>query len=113
MPQDPQARRQRIRYRIRKKVVGSAHRPRLCLYKSNRALYAQLIDDSLGHTLVAADSKALAGPKLQQADALGTLIAQQAASKKITRVVFDRSGYPYHGIIQAFSHAARQGGLTH
>ena len=113
MPLTQRARRQRIRHRIRKQIAGTAQRPRLSLYKSHRTLYLQLIDDTAGHTLVAADSRAFQGKNQEAAAKTGALLAEKAKAKKITHVVFDRSGYPYHGVVKALSLAARQGGLQH
>lgn len=106
------ANRTKRRARIRARVSGTAERPRLSVYRSNRALYAQLIDDANAHTLAAADTRTLAGDTLtERATALGAEIAKQAKAAKITSVVFDRSGYRYHGTIAAIAEAAREGGL--
>ncbi len=101
--------------RIRKKIFGTPQRPRLCVYKSLRHLYAQVIDDTRGHTLVAASTteKALhlKGGTVQSAEVLGKVIAERALQKGITAVVFDRGGYPYHGVVKALAEASRKAGL--
>jgi large subunit ribosomal protein L18 len=107
-------RRDKIRGRIRKKLSGTKERPRLSVYRSNRDIYAQLIDDSQGHTLLAASSKnmkELAGNKVDRSKEVGKSLAQQAVEKGITQVVFDRGGNLYHGRIKALAEGAREGGL--
>ncbi|MBK9013146.1 MAG: 50S ribosomal protein L18 [Saprospiraceae bacterium] len=107
-------RRRRIHLRIRKAVVGTAERPRLSVYRSNLAIYCQLIDDRAGHTILAASSmdKSVAkATKVEQAKQVGKLIAEKAVGSKIEAVVFDRSGYLYHGRIKALAEGAREGGL--
>ncbi len=103
--------------RIRRRVHGTAGRPRLCVYKSLRHIYAQVVDDERGHTLAAASTLS---PELRAqgvrntvegARAVGTLVAQRAKESGIVKVVFDRSGYPYHGQVRALAEAAREGGL--
>jgi large subunit ribosomal protein L18 len=108
-------RRVRRRGRIRGKVQGSAERPRLAVYRSNRGLFAQLIDDDRGHTLAAVswteqDLRSLS-PK-EQAQKAGELLAQRAKEAGIESCVFDRSGYQYHGRVKALADGARSGGLT-
>jgi len=103
---------QRRRWRIRKKVRGTAERPRLAVHFSNKHVYAQCIDDDKGHTLayvssVGGDSKANA----EGAVALGKAIAEKAKSAGIEAVVFDRAGRRYHGCVKSFAEAAREGGL--
>jgi large subunit ribosomal protein L18 len=110
------ARRQKIRYRIRKKVQGTAERPRLAVYRSNADIYVQLINDIDGVTLGAATSlakgkKSAGGNKIDQAVQVGKKIAEVAISKGITEVAFDRGGYLYHGRVKALADAAREGGL--
>lgn len=107
------ARRQSIHLRIRKKVKGTASRPRLSLCKTNRALYAQLIDDQKGHTLVAASSRPFKGKSIPHAIQTAELLAKKALEKNIDQVVFDRGGYLYHGVVKAFSQTASQHGLKH
>jgi len=110
------ARRKRIK-RIRKKIVGTADRPRLRVFKSTSHIYAQVIDDSKGHTLVAMSSlhKEVRGEDLQgkceRAKKVGLLLAEKAKSAGIESVVFDRGGYIYHGRVSALSEGAREGGL--
>ncbi len=113
---DRNQRRRRIHYRVRKKVNGTPERPRLNVYRSNRYIYCQLIDDVHGHTLAAATSRELVknGQKMsltEQAQAVGKLIADRAKAKGIEQVVFDRGGYLYHGRVKALADAAREGGL--
>lgn len=105
--------RRRIHNRIRKKVSGSPERPRLSVYRSNKAIYCQLIDDLNGLTLLAASSReaGAGGTKSEQANAVGKLIAEKAAAKDIQNVVFDRGGYLYHGRVKALADGAREGGL--
>lgn len=109
-------RRQKIRYRIRKKITGTAERPRLAVYRSNKEIYAQLIDDVAGHTICSASSadkagKSLTGTKCEKAKAVGTALAKIAAEKGIVSVAFDRGGYLYHGRILKLAEGAREGGL--
>lgn len=110
-----QGRRRRIRYRIRKKVKGSASRPRLSIYRSNKAIYCQAIDDVAGNTLVTASSLEKNIPanlsKTEQAKEVGKLLAERVFAKKIANVVFDRSGYQYHGRVKALADGAREAGL--
>lgn len=110
--------RRKLRHeRIRKTLLGTSERPRLCLYKSLKYIYAQIIDDTRGHTLVSATSleKEFSGlhsrDTIEAARKVGELIAKRALEKGIKKVVFDRSGYPYHGRVAAFADAARQAGL--
>lgn len=110
-------RRQRIRYRIRKKVSGTADRPRMSVFRSNNNIYVQLIDDVSGNTLLAASSadKELTGQdkttKIEQAKLVGKLLAEKAQAKGISEVVFDRGGYLYHGRVKNLADAARENGL--
>lgn len=97
--------------RIRKKVNGTAERPRLSVYRSNKAIYCQLINDQLGHTLVAATSLGMTGTNTAQATEVGKLIAERAKAAGIQNVVFDRGGYLYHGRVKALADGAREGGL--
>jgi len=108
------ARRLKIRRRIRKRIHGTAARPRLSVYKSNQAIYAQLINDDAGHTLVASSSRALttqAGTGIDKARKVGEALAQQAIAKGISTLTFDRSGYIYHGQVKALAEGARAQGL--
>ena len=110
-------RRIRIKRRIRKVIFGTAERPRLSVFRSNKQISAQLIDDNAGKTLVAATSlcKEIAekkGNKTEQAQLLGAMIAERAKAAGISSVVFDRNGYLYHGRVKALADAARNGGLN-
>jgi|SRR3954454_16388465 len=116
MPQiNKQEIRVRIHKRIRKKISGSAERPRLAVFRSLKHIYAQVIDDRAGRTLVAASSnekdKAANGGNVAGAKEIGRMIAERAKAHGITRVVFDRGGYLYHGRVKALADAAREGGL--
>ena len=107
--------RSKVRRRIRRKLSGTASRPRLAVYFSNRHVYAQIIDDVNGVTLASASSldKAIEGygGNVTAASAVGKLIAERALAKGIENVVFDRGGYLYHGRVQALAEGAREGGL--
>jgi large subunit ribosomal protein L18 len=100
--------------RVRKKVHGTAERPRLAVYRSNRHIYAQLIDDTSAHTLTAvSDAEAKAkGDKTAQAKAVGELLAKKAGEAGIKTAVFDRGGRLYHGRVAAIADGAREGGLS-
>ena len=107
--------RRRIHNRIRKKIQGTATRPRLAVFRSNKAIYCQLIDDLNGVTLAAASSleKGIAaGNKTEQSKAVGKSLGEKAKSKGIETVVFDRGGYLYHGRVKALAEGAREGGLN-
>lgn len=109
-------RRKKIHYRIRTRISGTAAKPRLSVFRSNRDIYAQLIDDENGNTLVAASSrdkevKATKGNKTDQSTVVGKELAKKAQSLGINQCVFDRSGYLYHGRVKSFSEGAREGGL--
>ena len=100
--------------RVRAKLSGSAEAPRLCVYRSNKNIEAQLIDDVKGITLVSSSSMALKlenGSNIEAAAKVGKDIAEKALAKKIKKVVFDRSGYIYHGRVKALAEAAREAGL--
>ena len=107
--------RARVHYRIRKKVSGTAERPRLAVHFSNKNVYAQVIDDESGSTLasVATTEKGVAGSgaNVETAAKVGKAIAERAQSAKIDTVVFDRGGFGYHGKVKALGDAAREGGL--
>ena len=107
--------RDRIKERIRTKVTGTTERPRLAIFKSQKYIYAQLIDDAAGKTLASASSKdsdsGVKGANAAATKAVGALIARRAKDKGITRVVFDRGGYLYHGNVKALADAARENGL--
>ena len=100
--------------RIRGKVSGTAERPRLCVYRSNRGIEAQLVDDLAGRTLASASwlhLRGFTGSKSEQAAQVGRLLAENARRAGIERVVFDRGGYLYHGRVKALAEGAREGGL--
>ena len=105
----------RRKLRVRKKVSGTAERPRLSVFRSARHIYAQAIDDVAGRTLAFASSreKALAGEgsKTEKASAVGRAVAERLKEKGVERVVFDRNGYRYHGRVKAVAEAAREAGL--
>jgi large subunit ribosomal protein L18 len=107
--------RERIKRRVRGKVLGTSERPRLSVFRSNKQIYAQIIDDSTGRTLAAAGSlgsdTATGVAKLAQAAAVGKAIAEKAKGAGIESVVFDRNGYLYHGRVKQLAEAAREGGL--
>ena len=95
-----QARRQKIRYRIRKKIKGTAAQPRLCVRKTNTAVYLQLINDTDGHTLVALDTRRAKGERMALVEQMGKTLVAKAKQKKIGAVCYDRSGYLFHGIVK-------------
>lgn len=109
----------RRRRRVRKKICGTPERPRLCVYRSLRQLYAQLVDDASGRTLVAVSSltpevRSQAKPEETKSSAskkVGLLMAKKAGELGINRVVFDRNRYPYHGRVRSFAEGAREGGM--
>ena len=108
--------RQKIRYRIRKKVTGSAQRPRLSVFRSNSDIYVQLIDDATGTTLAAASSrdkdiKAQKGTKSEKSKLVGAALAAKAIALGLTTCTFDRGGYLYHGRVKSVADGAREGGL--
>ena len=113
---DRKAERERRHLRVRNKVSGTADRPRLCVFRSNSNLYAQIIDDVAGNTLVQASTlDKEVKTKLSNKEAakeVGSLVAKRALEKNIKEVVFDRGGYIYHGVIKELAEAAREGGLT-
>ena len=105
-------RRIKIKFRIRKKVVGTAERPRLSVFRSNKQIYAQVINDKAGVTLAAASSLGFEKMnKTEQAKKVGLLLAEKAKAAGVESVVFDRNGYLYHGRVQALADGAREGGL--
>jgi large subunit ribosomal protein L18 len=106
--------RQRVHFRIREKMEGTAQRPRLNVYRSLNHIYAQVIDDATGTTLVSASSissKIKTGGNVAAAKEIGKLVAEKAQEKGIKKVVFDRGGYLYHGRVKALADAAREAGL--
>lgn len=107
-------RRQRIKLRIRKTINGSAERPRLCVYRSNKEIYALLVDDNTGKTLTTASSLKLdknGKSKVELAKEVGAQVAQLASKLGVSSVVFDRNGYLYHGRVKELADAARENGL--
>ena len=106
-------RRMKIKFRIRKNVNGTAERPRLSVFRSNKQIYAQVINDITGTTLASASSLGLEKmPKDEQAQKVGELIAQKTQAAGVEAVVFDRNGYLYHGRVKELADAARKGGLN-
>ena len=112
---DRKLERTRRHARVRTKVSGTAERPRLCVYRSNTNIYAQIIDDVAGNTLVSASTLdkevKTKNSNVEAAKEVGALIAKRASAKKIKTVVYDRSGSIYHGVVKALAEAAREGGL--
>jgi large subunit ribosomal protein L18 len=106
-----QAGRARRHRRVRRSISGSAERPRLAVYRSNRHMYAQLIDDRSGRTLASATDQGLSGHKTDVAKLVGKALADRAKAAGIDRVVFDRGGRLYHGRVRALAEGAREGGL--
>jgi len=107
-------RRAKIKRRIRKNITGTSEQPRLSVFRSNKQIYAQIIDDSTGKTLVSAGSfnnKTVKGSKTEQAVAIGKEVAEKAVKAGITSVVFDRNGYLYHGRVKSLADSARESGL--
>jgi len=113
-----EAHRERIHLRMRKRIVGTSERPRLCIHRSSRHIRAQVVDDHAGRTLAAASSldkevRAVikGGGNIAASKVVGKIIAERARAKGVDKVVFDRGGYQYHGRIQALAEAAREAGL--
>ena len=108
-------RRQRIKYRIRKIVSGTPEKPRLVVFRSNSEIYAQIVDDTKGVTLVAASSRdkdlKATGTKTEKAKQVGEAIAKKALAAGIETISFDRGGYLYHGRVKSLAEGAREGGL--
>lgn len=106
---------QRRKKRVRAKVSGTSKRPRVSVYRSNKYIYAQLIDDEKGKTVVSVASMELSTKKgktrMESATEVGKKLAEKAKEKKVTSVVFDRGGYKYHGRVKALAEGAREGGL--
>jgi large subunit ribosomal protein L18 len=116
--EDRNEKRKKRHLRVRKKVFGTAERPRLNVFRSSKNIYAQLIDDTIGHTVAAASTldaefkeKGISGGTVDAARIVGELIAKRAVEKGYKKVVFDRGGYLYHGRIKALAEGAREGGL--
>jgi len=115
---DRRAPREKRHYRLRRWVLGTAARPRLAVFRSLNHIYAQVVDDETGRTLVAADSRSKEfrtgqprGGNVAAAKAVGTLLAERAKAAGLARVIFDRGGFKYHGRVKALADAARAGGL--
>jgi large subunit ribosomal protein L18 len=113
---DKEYRRLKIKQRVRKTLSGTADRPRLTVFRSNKEIYAQVIDDLAGKTLVSASTRVKGvasqkGTKTEKAQLVGKLVAERAIEAGINAVIFDRNGYLYHGRIKALAEAAREGGL--
>ena len=108
-------RRARRHRRVRKKISGTAERPRFSVFKSSRHIHAQLIDDDAGHTLVQVTTMqgevGVRASNQEAAKAVGKIVAQRAIDQGIETCVFDRGGYPYHGVVKALAESAREGGL--
>lgn len=115
MKKTKSTRRYKIHYRIRNKIQGTPNRPRLSVFRSNKAIYCQLIDDLSGITMVSASSMeeniSAGGTKKEQSRKVGQLLAKRALANNIINVVFDRSGYLYHGRVKELADGAREGGL--
>ena len=112
MTKQKEARRVKIKYRVRNKISGTAARPRMSVFRSNKQIYVQVIDDEAGKTLVAASSLGQeACPKQEQAFKVGEAVAKKALKAGISEVVFDRNGYLYHGRVKEVAEGARKGGL--
>lgn len=118
MALDKVTRRNKIKARIRKKIQGTPQSPRISIFRSNKHIYAQIVDDVNGRTLIAAStvtkevaSKLQGLTKIQQAELVGKALAEKALGANIKEVVFDRSGYKYHGRVKALADGARNGGL--
>ena len=115
MAKTKQERRQRIKFSIRAKISGTSTRPRLSVFRSNKAIYAQIIDDVAGVTLASASSadvkSEVTGNTVESAKKVGQRLAEKATANNIDAVVFDRNGYLYHGKVKALAEGAREGGL--
>ena len=111
MKQSKKDKRKKTRFSIRKKVSGTSERPRLAVFRSNKEIYAQLIDDIAGNTLASASSADAKGTKIEQATVVGKLIADNAKKAGFDAVIFDRGGFLYHGRVKALADSAREAGL--
>jgi large subunit ribosomal protein L18 len=112
MIQSKKNKRQKTKFSIRKKVSGTLARPRLAVFRSNKEIYAQVIDDIAGNTLACASSANAKGTKIDQATVVGKLIADNAKKAGVNTVVFDRGGFLYHGRVKALADSAREAGLN-
>jgi large subunit ribosomal protein L18 len=111
IPKTRPEKRARRHMRVRRKVAGTTERPRLVVYRSLKHIYAQLVDDTKNHTLATVSDDDLQGKKAEKSAQVGKRIAAKAKENGITRVVFDRAGYKYHGRVKAVADGAREGGL--
>lgn len=108
---EKQIKRYRRHRRVRSRIKGTAEVPRLCVFKSSKHIYAQIIDDDQGKTIVSADDTKVKKTGIEAAKKIGKLVAEKAIEKKIVKIVFDRGGYKYHGRVKALADAARAAGL--
>ena len=111
VPKSRTALRARRHIRVRAKVQGTAERPRLVVFRSDKHMYAQLVNDVAQRTLLTVSDQGLAGKKVEKSAGVGKLVAEKAVAAGISKVVFDRAGYKYHGRVKAVADAAREGGL--
>lgn len=111
MMKSKKVKRQKTRFSIRKKLSGTPNRPRLAVFRSNKEIYAQVIDDISGNTLACASSKETNGTKTEQANVVGKIIADNVKKLGLETVVFDRGGFVYHGRVKALADSAREAGL--
>ena len=111
VPKTPAGLRDRRHRRVRAKVAGTPERPRLVVFRSHKHIYAQIVDDAAQRTLMSVWDSALSGKKSEKSTAVGKLVAEKAKAAGITKVVFDRAGYRYHGRVKAVADGAREGGL--
>lgn len=111
VPTTPAGLRDRRHRRVRAKVAGTQERPRLVVFRSHKHIYAQIVDDAAQRTLLSVSDTGLAGKKGEKSSAVGKLVAEKAKAAGITKVVFDRAGYRYHGRVKAVADGAREGGL--
>jgi large subunit ribosomal protein L18 len=111
VPTTPAGLRARRHARVRAKVAGTPERPRLVVFRSHKHIYAQIVDDAAQRTLLSVSDAGIAGKKAEKSTAVGKLVAEKAKAAGITKVVFDRAGYRYHGRVKAVADGAREGGL--
>jgi large subunit ribosomal protein L18 len=110
-PKTREEQRKRRHRRVRARVIGTPERPRLVVYRSLKHIYAQIVDDSVQRTLLTVTDQSLSGKKSERSVEVGKLVAEKAKAAGITRVVFDRAGYQFHGRVKAVADGAREGGL--
>src|SRR5918997_1114769 len=111
IPKTRSEKRQRRHLRVRNKITGTAERPRLVVFRSLKHITAQIVDDTLGRTILTVTDNGFEGKKSAKSTQVGKLVAERAKAAGITRVVFDRAGYQYHGRVKAVADGAREGGL--